>query len=423
MKTFFNKHIKYIALTVVSIGLIFVVAPHASAAWSYNGADILYIVSSNAAPMVDAGPDVALTLPTSSTSVTGTATDSDGTVNYTFWQFVSGPATASISGDANDNPNGVTLSGMNVVGTYIFRLNAEDNLSTWGSDEMQVVVSNPVGSPSGTISATDCTIAIGASTCTNSVSWTTTDLTIAATAITRSSGSPASFTPSPLSGGSQGTTLLYGSTVFYLYHNSIELAQATASASCASGSSWNGSICLATPPGTPSVTLNAAPASIFSGSASTLSWTSTNTTACTASATPVSGSWVGARSTASAFPHESTGALSTTTTFTLTCTGPGGSAFSSKTVTVVPITSSIFAELTATPDRIASGDSSTLSWTSANATSCSGIGFATGGARSGSVSVSPTVNTTYTLTCTNGGDSASDQASVTLRRKFLFIEL
>lgn len=427
MKTFFNKYIKHIALVALSLGIFFGGVFQASAAWSYNGADILYTVSSNAAPSVDAGPDVVLTLPVNSTSVNGTASDSDGTITATQWSFLAGPTTPSISSTnlshssaSVSHPSNIT--GMTVVGDYYFNFGATDNGGTATNDGLWVQVVPAVGSPSGTLSANDCTIAVSGSTCSTTVSWTTSDLTLNPTEITRNPNGPAPFTPSPLAAGSQATSVGNGVTTFYLYHNSVLLAQSTMNASCASGSSWNGSSCLATPPGTPSVTLNAAPASLFSGNAATLSWTSTNTTACTASATPVSGSWTGSRPTASSFPHESTGALTSTKTFTLTCTGPGGSAFSSKTVTVVPITSSIFAELTATPDRIASGESSVLSWTSANATSCSGIGFSTGGATSGSISVSPTVNTTYTLNCTNGSDSASDQASVLLRRKFLFIE-
>lgn len=421
MKT--HKKISII-LAILTLFISIPISKTYASNWQYNGIDILYdVVSPNSAPTVDAGSDQAITAPTDSAVLSGAASDSDGTVDYTIWQFVSGPATAVISGDAHDNPNSVSVSGMTVAGTYLFRLNAQDDDGAWGWDEMQVVLTDPLGGPSGTLSATDCTISVGSSTCSTTVSWTTSNLTIfGTTEITRSPNGPAPFTPSPLAAGSQGVTIGHGVTIFYLYHNAIELAQDGMIASCDIGSSWDGSTCLATPPGTPSVNLNAAPTSIFSGSTSTLSWTSANVTSCTASAIPASGSWTGARPTASAFPHESTGALTATKTFTLTCTGPGGSAFSSKTVTVVPITTNIFAELTATPDRIVSGGSSTLSWTSTNATSCSGIGFATGGLTSGSIPVSPTVNTTYTLTCTNGSDSASDQASVTLRRKFLFIE-
>ena len=55
---------------------------------------------------------------------------------------------------------------------------------------------------------------------------------------------------------------------------------------------------------------------------------------------------------------------------------------------------------------VAPGASSTLSWSSTNATSCSGAGFSPSGA-SGSLSVSPTVSTTYSITCTGSGGSTT----------------
>src|SRR5580658_6017973 len=63
------------------------------------------------------------------------------------------------------------------------------------------------------------------------------------------------------------------------------------------------------------------------------------------------------------------------------------------------------------PERIASGASSTLSWSSTNATACSGTGFSPTGV-SGSVSVSPTVSTTYSVTCTGNGGSTTESAAV-----------
>ncbi len=58
----------------------------------------------------------------------------------------------------------------------------------------------------------------------------------------------------------------------------------------------------------------------------------------------------------------------------------------------------------ASPDFIAPGASSTLSWSSTNATSCRGAGFSPSGV-SGSLAASPTVSTTYSITCTGSGES------------------
>ncbi len=78
----------------------------------------------------------------------------------------------------------------------------------------------------------------------------------------------------------------------------------------------------------PVVTLTASPTSIQSGQAATLNWTSQNATTCTAS-----GGWSGSEATSGSV---STGNLTQTTSYTITCIGSGGSANSSTTITVQP---------------------------------------------------------------------------------------
>src|SRR3989344_3706569 len=77
----------------------------------------------------------------------------------------------------------------------------------------------------------------------------------------------------------------------------------------------------------PTVTLAANPASIAYNAASTLSWSVSGATSCTAS-----NAWSGAKSASGG--SESTGAVTSTRTYTLTCTGAGGSTARSATVTV-----------------------------------------------------------------------------------------
>lgn len=79
------------------------------------------------------------------------------------------------------------------------------------------------------------------------------------------------------------------------------------------------------PPPTPTVTLTASPASVTAGSATTLTWSSTNATACTAS-----GGWTGAKGTSGS---EQSAALTANTTFTLTC----GSAVANAEVSVAAV--------------------------------------------------------------------------------------
>jgi hypothetical protein len=65
------------------------------------------------------------------------------------------------------------------------------------------------------------------------------------------------------------------------------------------------------------------------------------------------------------------------------------------------------ASLQASPSNISAGQSSSLTWSSTNATSCVGTGFSTANAVSGSASVSPSATTTYSVTCSGAGGSAS----------------
>lgn len=83
---------------------------------------------------------------------------------------------------------------------------------------------------------------------------------------------------------------------------------------------------LADPPPPPTVEFAANPASVASGGSTTLSWTSSDATSCVAS-----GGWSGAHALSGTQPS---GALTATSTFTLACTGPGGTTTRSATVTI-----------------------------------------------------------------------------------------
>jgi hypothetical protein len=71
------------------------------------------------------------------------------------------------------------------------------------------------------------------------------------------------------------------------------------------------------------------------------------------------------------------------------------------------------ASLFASPTKITSGQSSTLTWSSTNASSCIGNNF-TASATSGSAAVSPTVTTSYSVSCTGAGGSATALATVSI---------
>lgn len=152
----------------------------------------------------------------------------------------------------------------------------------------------------------------------------------------------------------------------------------------------------------PEVTFMADPETIPAGGLSTLTWTTAH--AENVAITPGIGS-VALKGFMIVSP-------SVTTTYTLTATGRGGTT--SKSVTVVVTSTPPEVTLTAVPDSIQFGESSTLSWSSTNAVSATldpGIGEVP---VSGSIEVFPTETTTYTIEVTGPGGSASASATVTV---------
>ncbi len=96
-----------------------------------------YLNNINVDPVVNAGADQAITLPTNNVNLVGSATD-DGTIATYLWSKVSGPAGSTF---ATPNAAGTAVSGL-VEGTYVFRLTATDNDGATGTDDVQITV-NP----------------------------------------------------------------------------------------------------------------------------------------------------------------------------------------------------------------------------------------------------------------------------------------
>ena len=150
-------------------------------------------------------------------------------------------------------------------------------------------------------------------------------------------------------------------------------------------------------------TLTASPEAVAAGRPTELSWESANATSCRAS-----GGWNGAKP---ASGRQATAAIASITTFTMTCTGPGGTSKpASVTVNVVPT-----AVLTANPTVVSTGDASVLTWSSSNATRCLASGGWSGSKPvSGFLSTGPlAASANYTLTCTGPGGT-SNPATVTI---------
>ncbi|RYG51069.1 MAG: T9SS type A sorting domain-containing protein, partial [Chitinophagaceae bacterium] len=113
--------------------------------------DVQLIVSRgsvNSAPTANAGADKTLTLPSNSVMISGSGTDTDGSVTSYSWRKISGPTTGSIL-TANSSSTQVTAL---VQGTYVLELTVTDNGGSSARDSMRIIV-NAAANVSPVVSA------------------------------------------------------------------------------------------------------------------------------------------------------------------------------------------------------------------------------------------------------------------------------
>jgi pSer/pThr/pTyr-binding forkhead associated (FHA) protein len=151
---------------------------------------------------------------------------------------------------------------------------------------------------------------------------------------------------------------------------------------------------------------DANPSTIIAGESSTLSWSVTN------AESVVIDQGIGAVAASGSMGVRPP----TTTTYTLTATGRGGTTTRQVTVVVNPRPPErpVIVSLDANPSTITAGESSTLSWSVTNADSVvidQSIGAV---AASGSTVVRPPATNTYTLTATGRGGTVTRQVTVTV---------
>ncbi len=162
-------------------------------------------------------------------------------------------------------------------------------------------------------------------------------------------------------------------------------------------------------PPAPVVVIAASPSTILTGQITTLTWNAHHANSCAAS-----GSWSGSPPIAGShsFSLSSPGNYA----FILTCHGPGGNNESSTTVSVRPTTDSVPVSLSASPMSVAVGHSSTLTWSSSGADSCTASGAWSSGpkATSGSqlVTAANVGANIFQLDCTGSAGAGSQQVDV-----------
>jgi dienelactone hydrolase len=138
----------------------------------------------NAAPQADAGPDQELTLPASTATLSGTGTDSDGSIAGYAWEKRSGPAGGNIT-----DPDKKTTTVTNLQeGTYTFRLTVTDNDNATATDDVTITVHAAPNQVPEADAGPDITITLPVNSATLSGGGTDADGTIASYLWTKHSG-------------------------------------------------------------------------------------------------------------------------------------------------------------------------------------------------------------------------------------------
>lgn len=356
-----------------------------SASWSTNNATGAYLWDRNVG------------------SVLYTANNSTGS---TVWVW-GGPGGTNFD---LKNGNGTILDSKNATGACATG-------SSWNPNSGKCVGN----APSGTISASPnpCIAALGASTCSTNLTWSTTNVS--------NPNVYSGYTGGTLSTAASGsnlpaTTAILGTT-FSVRNSTSVLNSVTVTGRCQSPYAYSGGVCIAcgnggctggpggspgspnggltcingmTPPSCtpppPTATLFVNPSIIDNGQTSQLTWSSTNATSCTA---------FGGFSTGGATSNStgvSTGALTTTQNYQMSCTGGGGTA-NSNIATVIVLQPDV--TLSANPSRVHLGETTTISWSASQVNSCSisGPGLPPTSGLSGTRNIVIAEQSTYTITC------------------------
>ncbi len=362
---------------------------------SWNGTACMTNVPNN--------PTVTITANPTSVQYNGTSTINWTSQNASYCSFTGGTnapnGQQSISGSFN-------TGALTQSTTYNINCYGSTGAVAYGSATVNVG-NQPIATGTLTVSPTSCTIPTGASTCTVNASWNTQN----ANSVTVVDGNTGN-TLSSQANGNITAWVAYPSTIYYLKNSGSVLDSKVATSSCAYGTTWNGTACMTNVPNNPTVTITANPTTVDYGNSSTLNWNSQNATYCTGSG----GNWSGNKPMSGS---ASTGALYQTSTFTITCGGSSGAvATNSVTVYVNQQNNPVSVNITADNTNLNNNGSTTVRWTSQNATSCSASGGTNGW--SGSRGTSGSFNTgtlygttTYSISCQNSsGQSASSSVTI-----------
>ncbi len=156
--------------------------------------------AANKAPTANAGADQSINLPANTVTLSGSGSDSDGTIASYTWTKVSGPASYTFT----DSTSALIIAGNLKEGIYQFQLKVTDNDGAIGTDIIQVTVNAAPNQPPVANAGSDQSITLPKNNVLLSGSGTDPDGTIASYVWTKISG-PASYA---IANASSASTLI-----------------------------------------------------------------------------------------------------------------------------------------------------------------------------------------------------------------------
>jgi hypothetical protein len=105
-----------------------------------NGTNTSPTLQENSAPTANAGGDQTITLPTNSITLSGSGTDTDGTIASYSWTKISGPASFSVVASSSAATD---ITGL-IEGIYQFELRVTDDKGAIGKDTVQIKVDSAI---------------------------------------------------------------------------------------------------------------------------------------------------------------------------------------------------------------------------------------------------------------------------------------
>lgn len=336
--------------------------------------------------------DAAVTLSVSPTEIT------TGKTATLAWSSTNATAcTASGDWSGSQSTSGTkTVGPYSAAGSKSFKLTCSGSGASGTANATLGVVAVPA--PTVTLSGSRSTISVGE---TVALSWSSTDAT--------SCAASGDWSGSKAIGGGNENVGPYTAAGNKSYTLSCTGAGGTSSKSVAV-KVQSGNV----PPAAPSLSMTLSTSEIAAGKTASLSWSSTDADACTAS-----GAWSGSKATSGSTtvgPFSASGPK----TFTLACTGPGGSVEQSRSLQITG--GQVAVSLTSSATTITLGDSTVLTWNAGTASNCTASAMpsqtdwntAVGNQGSGSVTPAAVGTVTYVLSCTDNGAPVQGQVTVTV---------